>query len=171
MKLTMKRKILSGLVLLLVIIGSSYLLFKPYTLNGQGMNPNFTNSQINLSNKLSYMFSSPKRGDVVVFKIDGMMHFKRIIGLPNEKLKIEKGNVYINGDLLEEPYLNSQNSTFLLRTDRYNEGEEFTISEKEYFTLGDNRSNSKDSRNYGTVSVDKIITRLTNICILACNKK
>ena len=99
-----------------------------------------------IGSRLSYTFSQPERGDVVIFHYPddptGKTYYvKRIIGLPGETVQIDaEGKIYINGEVLEENYG--------LETIR-NAGraaEPITLGDDEYFVLGDNRNNSKDSR-------------------------
>jgi signal peptidase I len=102
-----------------------------------------------------YLFSPPRRGDVVVFRPPGARsepYIKRIIGLPGETVEIREGAVFIDGARLHEPYVSSSTSW-------RGSGDEsaITIPEDEYFMLGDNRSNSSDSRVFGTVPKENII--------------
>jgi len=117
------------------------------------MQPNLKEGDLVLVNRLVYHFSEPKRGEVIVFKNpvnpEDVPYIKRIIGLPGDTVSIEQGRVYIDGQLLSEPYL----QTTTLR------GGEYTIMEGELFVMGDNRNNSSDSRAWGNVPVDLIIGR------------
>lgn len=93
-----------------------------------------------VANRLSYLVSEPRRGDIIVFKYpddEKIPYVKRIIGLPGEKVEIKEGKVYINDTALNEPYLNEN-------TDG-NFGP-YEVPEGRYFMLGDNRDNSRDSR-------------------------
>lgn len=109
--------------------------------------------------RLAYLFSEPKRGDIVIFKYpdDESQNFvKRVIGVPGDVIQITNGHVYVNGDILEEDYL---------REPMYNDGDELTyvVPADSYFMLGDNRNNSKDSRYWTNtfVSKDKIIAKVS----------
>lgn len=104
-------------------------------------------------NKATYYVSSPERGDIIVFvpKFSDEKYFiKRIIGLPGETVEILNGDVYITnkehpeGIKLDEPYLNEANAH---KTTSFPSGFKiFNVPEGEYFTLGDNRNASTDSR-------------------------
>ncbi len=92
-----------------------------------------------------------QRGDLIVFKIDETRQYlKRLIGLPGETVEIRDGKVSINGKVLDEPYIKGPtegDSLLTLRADRY-------------FVLGDNRSNSADSRQFGSIQGESILGRV-----------
>ena len=95
-----------------------------------------------LSNRLSYKFgSTPQRGDIVVFQRDNgeeKYYIKRIIGLPGDSIEIVGGQTYVNGELLDEPYLAEKTDDSVNLS--------FEVPEGSYFMMGDNRNNSYDSR-------------------------
>ena len=102
---------------------------------------------------ISEEFKRIKRGDVITFYgyVDGRLVniIKRVIALPGEKITINGANVYINGELLEEPY-----ATYTYPSEDYLEE---IIKENEYFVMGDNRSSSVDSRNVGPIPKKNIL--------------
>jgi signal peptidase I len=101
-------------------------------------------------NKLAYNFGQPQRGDIVVFNLpqgNGQRYIKRAVGLPGETIRIIGGRVYINDQMLTEPYLSGPT----------NRGGTWEIPENAVFVMGDNRNNSSDSRSWGVVPFDKVI--------------
>ena len=102
---------------------------------------------------ISEKFKTIKRGDIITFYgyVDGELVniIKRVIALPGEKITINGANVYINGELLEEPYV-----TYTYPSEDYLEK---IIKENEYFVMGDNRSSSVDSRNVGPIPKKNIL--------------
>ena len=121
------------------------------------MEPNFPNGEYLLTDKISYRFNNPQRGDVVVFEAPvqpGEEYIKRIIALPGENVSIKDNNIFINEMKLDESYISDELKTsagMFLKN-----GTEITVPENNYFVLGDNRPFSSDSRSWGTVSKDKI---------------
>ncbi len=98
-----------------------------------------TNDRV-LGFRLSYLFSDPKRGDIVIFRYpddEEILYIKRIIGMPGETVEIHGGNVYVDGEALDEPYI--------AEITRGDFGP-FYVPENSYFMMGDNRNNSSDSR-------------------------
>ncbi len=107
--------------------------------------------------RLSYLFSDPQRGDVVIFKYpddESQNYVKRIIGLPGDIVRIENGVVYVNGDELNESYIKEPMKV-------NSEIEEYVVPTDCYFMMGDNRNNSLDSRYWNNTFVkrDKIIAK------------
>ena len=112
--------------------------------DGRSMNATLNDRDNLIVEKLSYRFSDPKRFDIIVFPPQGAPkehYIKRIIGLPGETVQIDKdGNIYINGEILEENY----GLETIQNPGRASEP--ITLGDDEYFVLGDNRNNSTDSR-------------------------
>lgn len=129
-------------------------LIQTFVVQGKSMEPNYLDHDYLLVDKVSYRFSSPKRGQIVVFRnpenrrVDFV---KRIIGLPGETMTISDGSVLVNGKLIEEQYLSG------VKTEAFGETSQVKLSESEYFVMGDNRDNSLDSRRIGPISRSDLI--------------
>ncbi len=147
----------------LVIAGAIFVviyafLFRPYQVNGHSMDPNFQNGEYVLTNLIQMRLSSLKRGDIVVFNspVDKEKDYiKRIIGLPGDTVKIDNGEVFVNGTQLSQSFLPSNVRT--AAGDFLGEGQEVIVPESSYFVMGDNRGASSDSRQWGFVKKDEVI--------------
>lgn len=94
-----------------------------------------------IGNRLSYLFTSPKRGDIVIFEFPDNPaedYVKRVIGLPGETISFDQGKVFVDGVELKESYIGG--------VETLSDTKEFVIPQDHYFMLGDNRLDSKDSR-------------------------
>ena len=135
-------------------------IIQPHEVKGSSMEPNFQNNEYIITDKLSYRFGHPQRGDVIIFKAPvnpDVDYIKRIVGLPGETVAISGGKVYINGKLLNESYLNDM--TPLFPGGFMDEGVEIEIPPEHYFVMGDNRPHSSDSREFGPIPENLIIGR------------
>jgi len=118
--------------------------------DGSSMEPTLRTGEYVIVNKLAYKLGSPRIGDVVVFRYPrnpSQEYIKRIIGLPGDQVKITRGRVYVNGEMLDEPYLAYPPSY---------QGN-WSVSDSQLFVLGDNRNNSSDSHNWGMVPMENVI--------------
>ena len=148
-----------ALIALLIVMPIRIFIFQPFVVNGQSMEPNYHSSDYLIIDEISYRFNAPQRGDVVVFKYPKNPNFKyikRIIGLPGDRIKISAGDVYLNGQKLDQTsFLSSDVKTnggaFL------GEGDEVVVPEDNYFAMGDNRPFSSDSREWGFVPKNAVI--------------
>ncbi len=157
---------IQALVLALSIFVLLYLFVaQPNQVNGQSMMPNFIDKEFLLTDKISYKTKDPKRGDVVVFKAppseacseEECEYIKRVIGLPGETIMVKDNAVYINGVLLNEEYLPEE---FVTRPGSYlSLGKSVSVPTGEYILLGDNRSHSRDGREFGLVPKSDIVGR------------
>ncbi|MBD3248330.1 signal peptidase I [Candidatus Falkowbacteria bacterium] len=149
---------------LAIIIPVRYFLIQPFYVKGASMEPNFHDHEYLIIDEISYRFSEPERGDIVVFRYpkNPQEYFiKRVIGLPGETIEIKDGDViiynkqYREGAVLEESYLEQGTKTysgFIKDT--------VVLEDDEYFVMGDNRNSSKDSRSFGPVNRSFVIGRV-----------
>jgi signal peptidase I len=134
--------------------------------SGDSMEPTFSNGQQLLAEKLTVNITTINRGDVVIFnnitnKIEeSHLLIKRVIGLPGEKIKIQNGSVYINNEKLKEPYLKNDVYTYIKTNYNMIDGEEYEIGADSYIVMGDNRTNSVDSRIFGALHRNNIIGKV-----------
>lgn len=127
---------------------------------GDSMVPTFYDKEQVLAEKVSIKFKPLERGDIVIFRhpeINSRLLIKRVIAMPFENFKITNGKVFINGNILNEPYLGSQVQTYGGKY--FNENVEYNIPRQTYVFLGDNREKSSDSRVFGPVREELIVGR------------
>jgi signal peptidase I len=120
--------------------------------HGQSMEPNLHSDQRLIVEKVGYRLHSPRRGDIVVIRLEEyeIPLIKRVVGLPGETVEIRDNQVYINGELLDESYLPG--------TVQWNYGPA-QVPALHVFVMGDNRNVSNDSRSFGAVHVNQIVGR------------
>ncbi len=157
------REILSTSLYLLVVLCITYLVIhfvgQRTQVSGSSMEPKLSNNDNLIVDKITYRFKDPERYDIIVFPFeyeDNTYYIKRIIGLPGETVYIDKeGNIYIDGEVLEEAY-----GREIIR-EPGRAYEPITLGDDEYFVMGDNRNNSTDSRDpsVGNIKKDRIIGR------------
>lgn len=148
---TALRELIETLLLTLVIFLLIRFAVQNFRIEGFSMEPNFHDGEFLLVNKLVYMLHAPDRGDVVVLRyppVPSRDFIKRVIGLPGDRVEIMTGKVYINGEMLSEPYPLNEGS--------YTYGP-VTVGSDEYFVLGDNRNNSSDSHSWGMLPSKNIV--------------
>jgi signal peptidase I len=143
------------IISLAIIIPVRYFLIQPFYVKGASMEPSFHDHEYLIINEISYRFSTPQRGDIIVFRYpkDPSQYFiKRIIGLPGEKVKIKDGQLYIYNDQYPDGRKLNEDAYLFEETETPNSGKtEFILGDDEYFVLGDNREASLDSRRFGPV--------------------
>ncbi len=145
-------KTLTPYVLIIVIaLLIKFFIFSPIRVNGTSMSPTLEDGDIMILNEIGYYINGLDRFDIVVANINGEKLIKRVIGLPGETIEYRDNILYVNGEQVYENF-------------KHTDTEDFNISELEsevvpsgyYFLVGDNRSNSKDSRYIGFISQSKI---------------
>jgi signal peptidase I len=150
-------------IALLLAFFIRYFLFAPIVVDGQSMMPTLQNDNRLIVNKIGYTISKPDRFDIVVFHATSEKDYiKRVIGLPGDTIAYENDLLYINGEPIEEPYLEEfkENAISLPFTGDFTL-KDYTgfdvVPEGHLFVLGDNRQHSKDSRHIGFISFDQVV--------------
>jgi len=144
-----------SLDLLIAVAISAFIIFflyQPVHVEGTSMLPMLEDKDLLFVNKFVYRFEAVHRGDVVVFLYPHdhtKSYIKRVIAVPGDDLRIDHGKVWVNGKLLDEPYVPKR-----FQDDRSQP--EMTIPKGEYFVMGDHRNISSDSRDFGTVAAGLI---------------
>ncbi len=142
------KEIIPYVVIVLIVVLIRIFLFTPIKVNGTSMVDTLHDGDTMILNKIGIKFNDIKRFQIVVIKTSDSYLIKRVIGLPGEKIKYEDGKLYINGKIIKDKY-NKNNITA--------DFDEVTIDENSYFVMGDNRSNSIDSRIIGTIDKNDIM--------------
>lgn len=138
---------------------------QPNEVKGNSMLPNFVSGEYLLTDKISYQFGEPQVGDVVVFKApatepcsaEECEYIKRIRALGSDRVMVSGGKLYVNGKIVDETFLPPD---YLTEPGSYlQEGVEKIIPEGEFLCLGDNRSHSRDGREFGPIKRSLIVGR------------
>ncbi|ULO09633.1 signal peptidase I [Paenibacillus sp. 19GGS1-52] len=155
-------------IALVLVILIRWLLFKPFIVDGPSMQPNFHTGERVIVNEVLYDIRSPKRGEVIVFHVpsEGRDFIKRVIGVAGDKIKVEGDVVTVNGEPVNETYIQgaidaAHNNNALYNNKNF-PNEDFTdgtVPEGHIFVMGDNRSDSTDSRMIGYVPLGDIVGR------------
>lgn len=142
--------ILETLVLAVVLFVTINLISARIRVDGSSMEPTLVSGEYMIVDRISYRLGSPKRGDIIVFHPPlkpKEEYIKRVIGLPSDEVEVKNNMVYVNGQHLDETYLKV--TTNYIGTWRVPAGQ--------LFVLGDNRNNSEDSHDWGTVPMDYVV--------------
>ena len=173
------RELLEAFILALIVFLVIQNSVRNFRVEGSSMHPTLESGEYLLVNKLVYFpvdtqrlsriipfwkvdrsadpfaARAPQRGEVIVFRFPGpgppKDFVKRVIGLPGEEVAIRQGHVYIDGALLEEPYITNKDNSSV---------DPMLLGAKQYFVLGDNRRSSNDSRNWGPVPEKNVLGKV-----------
>jgi signal peptidase I len=141
---------LSVQVIVLLAIGMAFFLRIPQV-TGPSMLPHVQPGELVLINTLAYRFGPVKRGDIIALAHDeatAQTFLKRVVALPGDRVRIDRGVLVVNGAIVNEPYVSFPDHRDLAET---------TVPAKSIYVLGDNRAESEDSRTWGPIGEDAII--------------
>jgi len=139
--------VVAALIIAVLVRG---LVIEPFVVDGPSMESTLWTGERLFVSKLSYRFGTPKRGDVVMFRYPlnpNKDYVKRVIAIGGDTIEIRLGRVYINGQQVSEPFVQFPGL--------YNMSA-VPVPEGEIFVMGDNRTNSEDSRIFGTVKLSLV---------------
>jgi signal peptidase I len=142
--------IFETLVLSVVLFVSVNIISARIRVDGDSMVPTLISGEYVVVNRMSYRLGNPHRGDIIVFHFPrnpAEEYIKRIIGLPGDMIEVMNGTVYINGQPLDESYLDV----------KVNYTGKWEVPQGHLFVLGDNRNNSSDSHDWGTVPMNYVV--------------
>jgi signal peptidase I len=148
--------VVETLVLSIVLFAAINTVSARIRVDGASMEPTLQSGEFVIVNKLAYFFGEPDVGDIIVFHFPrdpDQEYIKRVIGLPGDKIEVKDGEVFVNGILLEEEYIAAP-PVYTASLD---------VPADSLFVLGDNRNNSSDSHNWGSVPLDFVIGKATFI--------
>lgn len=150
--------LLREIIELIVLVGAIYALVNLVTVrfivHGPSMESTFFEDQFLIVSRVNYLIGEPQRGDVVVFHFPGdpeQDYIKRVIGLPGDTVEIRDTQVYVNDEVLDEPYINEPCSSGSCQDDTWE------IAPDAYFVMGDNRNHSSDSRSFDAIPRENIV--------------
>jgi signal peptidase I len=135
---------------------SSRFLLQSVQVEGRSMAPTLADTDRYILNRWIYHVRAPRPEEVVVLRdpLDSVYLIKRIVAKPGDRIYLKGGNIFVNGDLLKEPYLPQGTMTF---GDPHYREQMWICGVNQYFVLGDNRENSTDSRIFGAVPQQRIL--------------
>ena len=172
-----KSEIWEWIKALLIAVGLAfvirYFFLAPIVVDGESMMPTLNDKDRMIVNKIGYVVGEPERFDIIVFHApEEKDYIKRIIGLPVDTIEYKNDILYVNGEPVDEPYLDEFKEEYKEQNLDGTLTESFTLADKlgqetvpegHLFVMGDNRRESKDSRHIGFVSMDDVIGKTSII--------
>lgn len=157
------RSVLNIIVIIAMVLGLSWALsnfvFKAYEIPSGSMETTIMPGDRLFSEKITYYFEEPQAGQIVTFndpQIPSRILIKRVIATGGQQVDLRDGYVYVDGVQLEEPYTNGLPSYELTPVRGLEISYPYTVPEGELWVMGDNRTNSQDSRYFGSIPVSSV---------------
>lgn len=152
---------IAGTIVLIVVLswGLRTFVFQAYEIPSGSMEETIMTGDMVFSEKVSYYFGEPARGDIVTFadpEIPSRTLIKRVIATEGQTVDLRDGSVYVDGVKLDEPYTDGLPSYPLTTAYGVSVSYPFTVPAGEVWVMGDNRTNSQDSRYFGSIPADTI---------------
>ena len=149
------REIVETLLLTFFIFWIVNSLVGRYRIDGHSMNPPLADEQYLFINNVAYLLDEPQHGDIIVFRHprNNLNLIKRVIGVPGDTVEVRDQQVFVNGQILNEPYIQAPPNY----TGSWN------VPEDQYFVLGDNRNNSSDSHSWSYLPEENIFGKAAYI--------
>lgn len=137
-----------------IIFGTYRFVLTPIKVYGVSMEPTFQQGKVLWLNRLAYRSRKPQRSDIVVIRMAGgsVTIIKRVIGLPGESIAIIRGQVHIDGEALDEPYIKERNAS-------WNYGPK-QVGDGRLFVIGDNRTTHMENQEFGFVAERNVMGRV-----------
>ncbi len=162
----MRHRLLSFLITVVVIIllavGLRTFVFQAYEIPSGSMEDTIETGDLVFAEKVSYYFSSPSQGDIVTFDDplqDSRVLIKRVIAVGGQTIDLIDGQVYVDGVMLDEPYTEGKRTDPLMPPAGINISYPYTVPEGQLWVMGDNRTNSQDSRYFGSVDASTVTSK------------
>jgi signal peptidase I len=144
-------------IAILIAVSIRVLLFAPIVVDGVSMMPTLQDGEKLIVNKAIFFISEPKRGDIIVFHAtEDKDWIKRVIGEPGDTVEVKDDALYINDEIVDEPYLDISKS---MASGILTNGFRSEVPVDHIFVMGDNRQNSRDSRMIGAIPIDSVFGR------------
>jgi len=141
------KEIIPYIIIIIFVVLIRTFIATPIKVNGTSMYDTLNHKDTMILNKIDIKLNELERFDIVVIKTGNTYIIKRVIGLPGETIKYQNGKLFINGKKMKDPYYKNNNTS---------DFESVKIPKNHYYVLGDNRSDSIDSRIIGPVNIKDI---------------
>lgn len=150
-------------LVVLITLGLRTFVFVPYEIPSGSMERTIMTGDMVFSEKVSYYFRTPERGDIVTFddpEVEGRTLIKRVIAVGGQMVDLQGGFVYVDGERLDEPYTLGKASYPLSHTaDDADVSFPYEVPQGELWVMGDNRTASQDSRYFGSIPANSVTGR------------